>query len=254
MKEEKIVNINEEKDKKHNSNNKKEEANNIVNNKDNTSSTKKKHKQKSRNKIKEMKNDSSNKNHHKAKKRKNIRNEYMSQIKTKDTGTINTDSTLKDTQMTNEDKNNFDFYKSIYKIIFQKTNKNDIEDESNQNDEDEIDKNNRKINLINNKIKMIYNLLTIHMKYLKENVLLEKGKLYFFKKIEFFMEKFLEIEKYIINCILLIKFFVYLGDPISLIKANQTLNYLAKELLDYKPKGGLIVHSKSSELISFFKV
>ena len=153
MKEEKIVNINEEKDKKHNSNNKKEEANNIVNNKDNTSSTKKKHKQKSRNKIKEMKNDSSNKNHHKTKKRKNIRNEYMSQIKTKDTGTINTDSTLKDTQMTIGDKNNFDFYKSIYKIIYQKTNKNNIEDESNQNDADEIDKNNRKINLINNKIK-----------------------------------------------------------------------------------------------------
>ena len=167
----------------------------------------------------------------------------MSQIKTKDTGTINTDSTLKDTQMTIGDKNNFDFYKSIYKIIYQKTNKNNIEDESNQNDADEIDKNNRKINLINNKIKMIYNLLTIHMKYLKENVLLEKGKLYFFKKIEFFMEKFLEIEKYIINCILLIKFFVYLGDPISLIKANQALNYLAKELLDYNPNGGLLVHS-----------
>ena len=81
------------------------------------------------------------------------------------------------------------------------------------------------------------------MKYLKEKVLLEKGKLYFFEKIEFFLKKFQEIERYIINCILLIKFFLFLGDPMSLIKANQTLNYLAKELLDYNPNGGLLVYS-----------
>lgn len=112
--------------------------------------------------------------------------------------------------------------------------------------EGDIYKKSLRRNIINYKIKLLYNLLINHMKYLKEKVLLEKGKIYFFEKIDFYMKKFKEIEKYIINCIILIKFFFDLGDPVSLIKASQTLNYLARELLDYSPNGGILVYSINS--------
>ena len=243
MNKEKIITKNKEKDEKEDYTNKEEKLNNMVNNNENGSSIKKMSMQIGINKNQKFKKDISDKNQHKKNKSMNIINTDISKIKTKDTLIKNNDTTLKETQMTNGNKNNFDFYQSLWKIFFEKEIKNDKDVESTKINENEIDKKAKRINLINNKIKMIYNLLNVHMKYLKEKVLLQKGKLYFFETIDFFMKKFLEIEKYIINCILLIKFFVYLGDPVSLIKANQTLNYLAKELLDYKPKGGLIVHS-----------
>ncbi len=221
----------------------KEKENNILKNKNEipTNFSKKKHRQKSRNKIKD--NDSNGeksikKNH----KKKIVKHRNLSQTKTKDSGTINSGSTLKEIQTTQDDKNNFDFYQNIWNIIFLKKIKNE-KGEIELIYEGDINKKNLRRNIINNKIKILYNLLITHMKYLKEKVLLEKGKLYFFEKIEFYLKKFQEIERYIINCILLIKFFLFLGDPMSLIKANQTLNYLAKELLDYNPNGGLLVYS-----------
>ena len=220
----------------------KEKENNIIKNKNEitTNFSKKKHRQKSRNKHKDVESneEKSNKNH----KKKKIKHRNLSQTKTKDSGTINSASTLREIQTTHDDKNNFDFNQSIWDIFFLKKIKNE-KGEIVTIYEGDINKKNLRRNIINNKIKMLYNLLIIHMKYLKEKVLLEKGKLYFFERIEFYLKKFQEIEKYIINCILLIKFFLFLGDPMSLIKANQTLNYLAKELLDYNPNGGLLVYS-----------
>ena len=51
----------------------------------------------------------------------------------------------------------------------------------------------------NYKIKKLYNLLLIHIRHLKEKVLLVKEKTYFFERIEFYFKKFVEIEKYIFN-------------------------------------------------------
>ena len=216
-------------------------GNNKNNAKDEKIYAKKKHRQKSRNKIKnEESPEANNSSIKQTKKVEKIKNRNISQTRTKDSATLNSASSLKETQLTNEDKNVFNFKQSLWNIIFLKTIKNNKGENIKIYDGDMNNKNLRR-NIMNNKIKTVYNLLIIHMKYLKEKVLLQKGKFYFFETIEFYLKKFKEIENYIINCIILIKLFLDLGDPISLIKANQTLVYLAKELLDYNPNGGLLV-------------
>ena len=241
----KIIKDNKINDEENNITDKKEKQNPAIEKKDETIPLfkKKKNRQKSRNKTNDV--DGRDKTHSSKKNNKNkskINQKNSSQTKTKDSATLNSASTLKETQMTNEDKNIFDFQQSIWNIIFLKKIKNE-RGEIVEIYEGDIYKKNLRRNIINNKIKMLYNLLIVHMKYLKEKVLLQKGKLYFFETIEFYLKKFKEIERYLINCILLIKFFLILGDPESLIKANQTLNYLAKELLDYNPNGGILVYS-----------
>ena len=78
----------------------------------------KKRKIKSRNKKKNI-DKSGQKLEHKTKKIKkekvNFRN--ISQIKTKDTGTVNSASTMKETQVTQEDKIEFDFSKNLWEIF-----------------------------------------------------------------------------------------------------------------------------------------
>ena len=204
--------------------------------------SKKKNKRKSRNKKKEINEEKGEdtliKNNENNKKIK-LRN--ISETKTKDTGTNNSATIIKETQM--EDKKlPFDFNQNLWNIIFLKKGINE-KGETFDIYEGDINKKSLRTIIINNKIKMIYDLLMTHMKYLKEKVLLVKGKSYFSEKIEFYFKKYNEIEKYIFNCIFLIKFFYDLGDPISLIKANQTLEYLAKELLDYNYNGGLLIYS-----------
>ena len=100
-----------------------------------------------------------------------------------------------------------------------------------------------RMNIMKQKIKLIYNLLITHRKHLEEKILLKEGKTYFFENLDYFRNKFIEIEKYIFNYIFLIKFLINLGDPVSLINANQTLNHISKELLDLHPKKGLLVYS-----------
>ena len=99
-----------------------------------------------------------------------------------------------------------------------------------------------KKNILNEKIDLLYRLLILNRKHIIEKVLLDPSKNYFFVTISSFRDKFIEIEKYIFNYIFLIKFLHKQGDTISLIKANQALNYLAKEMLDYK-KNGLLVYT-----------
>ena len=182
MNKEKIIIENKEKDEKEDYTNKEEKLNNMVNNNENGSSIKKMSMQIGINKNQKFKKDISDKNQHKKNKSMNIINTDISKIKTKDTLIKNNDTTLKETQMTNGNKNNFDFYQSLWKIFFEKEIKNDKDVESTKINENEIDKKAKRINLINNKIKMIYNLLSVHMKYLKEKVLLQKGENYTFLK------------------------------------------------------------------------
>ena len=204
--------------------------------------SKKKNKRKSRNKKKEINEEKEEDTLiKKNEKNKKIKLRNISETKTKDTGTNNSATTLKGTQI--EDKNLFfDFNHNLWNIIFLKKGINE-KGETFDIYEGDINKKSLRTIIINNKIKMIYDLLITHMKYLKEKVLLVKGKSYFFEKIEFYFKKYNEIEKYIFNCIFLIRLFYDLGDPISLIKANQTMNYLAKELLDYNYNGGLLIYS-----------
>ena len=178
-----------------------------------------------------------------------IKNKNVSSTATNDSGTMNTENPLKETQITNEDKNIipvFDFMLSLKEIIFKKKKKNIIEEEKDceeeEEEEGEITEENINNNLMNEKINLIYNLLKSNRKYIIEKVLIEPGKEYIFTKNSTFRDKFIDIEKYIFNYIFLIKFLYIQGDPVSLIKANQALNYLAKEMLDYK-NNGLLVYS-----------
>ena len=78
------------------------------------------------NKNQKFKKDISDKNQHKKNKSMNIINTDISKIKTKDTLIKNNDTSLKETQMANGNKNNFDFYQSLWKIFFEKEIKNDF--------------------------------------------------------------------------------------------------------------------------------
>ena len=187
------------------------------------------------------------------------KNRNISSTATNDSGTMNTENPLKETQIINEDKNNipvFDFMLSLKEIIFMKKKKNILEEEDNKEEEEEeseLSKENIYNNLMNEKIILVYNLLKSNRKYIIEKVLLEPGKEYIFTKNSSLRDKFIDIEKYIFNYIFLIKFLYIHGDPISLIKANQALNYLAKEMLDYK-NNGLLVYTLNAILRSCLMV
>ena len=142
---------------------------------------------------------------------------------------------LKQTQVNNTPK--FPFMKNIKDIIFMKLNINTNTEQNNDKNFDLF----KKI-LQNKKIFLLYDLLKKHRKYIIENVLLAPKKTYFFASTESFRDKFIEIENYIFNFIFLIKFLYDLGDNVSLFKARQALNYLSKEMLDYK-NDGLLTYS-----------
>ena len=96
----------------------------------------------------------------------------------------------------------------------------------------------------NQRIKKLYDLLIEHRNFLKEKILLNSNKTYYFKPIYFMIDTYFAIEKYIINFILLIKFICTQTDPLSLIKADQALNILGKELFNANNnKDGLLVFS-----------
>ena len=96
----------------------------------------------------------------------------------------------------------------------------------------------------NQRIKKLYDLLIEHRKFLKEKILLNPNKTYYFKPIYFMIDTYFAIEKYIINFILLIKFICTQTDPLSLIKADQALNVLGKELFNANNnKDGLLAFS-----------
>ena len=136
---------------------------------------------------------------------------------------------LKQTQKNNVSK--FPFMKNLKDIMFMKLSINSNEEINEKNLE--LYKN----ILQNKKILLLYDLLKKHRKYIIENVLLDPNKTYFFATTLSFKEKYIEIENYIFNFIFLIKFLYELGDKNSLFKAKQALNYLTKELLDYKNEG-----------------
>ena len=181
------------------------------------------------------------------------KNKNISTTGTTETATVNNETILKEQKMPPPPQNDkakkeeFDFMQSLKEIIFMKKNKNKnkntveekVEDEE---EESEMFEDDEKFFLKNDKILLLYKLLIKHRNYVIEKVLLDPSKTYFFAKTVFFRDKFIEIEKYIFNFIILIRFLYNQTDPVSLIKANQALNYLASEMLDYR-NNGLLVHS-----------
>ena len=190
---------------------------NIENNNSSINNSKKK-KSKTRNKnLEEISKNNLYNIHNKNLSKINQRNKPN--IKTIDTGTLNSASTLKETLLTMEDKNSFDFNQSLWNIFFLKkmiNEKGQIVDIY----EGDIFNKRLRMNIMKQKIKLIYNLLITHRKHLEEKILLKEGKTYFFENLDYFRNKFIEIEKYIFNYIFLIKFLINLGDPVSLINAN----------------------------------
>ena len=173
------------------------------------------------------------------------RNISMSNTNTIDSGTTNNETALKETQTLTEDKANvpsFDFMQHLKEIIFMKKIKNNSDEKNDLDEEDDSIRydGSYQVRLINEKIVLLYKLLLMNRKYIIEKVLFDSSKTYFFAKTSDFRDKFIEIEKYILNYIFLIKFLINQGDPISLIKANQALTSLAREMLDYKNKGLLV--------------
>lgn len=235
------ININSNQNKNINTNKKKEGSTNRSRNISNDFDYNKKQKNKTNYSSLYPNNEKNNK-----KKNRNI-----SLTATNDSGTMNTENPLKDTQIIYEDKNKspeFDFMLSLREIIFMNKKKNTIILEDNvEEEESELSEENKNNNLMNEKIILIYNLLKSNRKYIIEKVLLEPWKEYIFTNYSTFRDIFIDIEKYIFNYIFLIKFLYSQGDPISLIKANQALNYLAKEMLDYK-NNGLLVYTLNAIL------
>lgn len=179
------------------------------------------------------------------------KNKNISTTGTTETATVNNETILKEPKMPpppQNDKNKkeeFDFMKSLKEIIFMKKNKNKntLEDKIEEEEEDsEMFEDDEKFFSKNDKILLLYKLLIKHRNYIIDKVLLDPSKTYFFAKTVFFRDKFIEIEKYIFNFIILIRYLYNQTDPVSLIKANQALNYLASEMLDYR-NNGLLVHS-----------
>ena len=183
----------------------------------------------------------------------NNKNNSLSNTNTIDTGTTNNETALKETHLTFEEKNNvptFDFMQSLKEIIFMKNVGNNLEEKYIEEDEEEDTERfeeNLKKKLNNQKILLLYKLLIANRQYIIEKVLLDSNKTHFFVNTRIFRDKFLEIEKYIFNYIFLIRFLYLQGDPVSLIKANQALNHLAKEMLDYQ-NNGLLVFSLNTIL------
>ena len=148
---------------------------------------------------------------------------------------------------TKEDKIDFHFIEKFQNILFKKDNnnnnnkikKNESEQSSYDNSFDE-----KNINYKNERIKKMYNLLIEHRNFLLEKILLNPNRTYYFTSIYVMFDAYYGIEKYIINYILLIKFLYFQKDPLSLIKADQALNVLGKELFNLNnSKKGLLVFS-----------
>jgi len=157
------------------------------------------------------------------------KNKNISTTGTTETATVNNETLVKEVkipppqpQIDKNKKEEFDFMQSLKEIIFMKKNKNknteekaEDEEENSENFEDD-----EKFFLKNDKINLLYKLLIKHRDYVKEKVLLDPSKTYFFAKTVFFRDKFIEIEKYIFNYIILIKYLLLLS---CLIKISRQL-------------------------------
>ena len=93
------------------------------------------------------------------------------------------------------------------------------------------------------RIKKLYELLIEHRNFIIEKILLNSNRTYYFKSINFMIDTYFGIENYILNFILLIKFLFSQKDPLNLVKADQALNILGKELINFHNKNGLLVYS-----------
>ena len=101
-------------------------------------------------------------------------------------------------------------------------------------------------------IKKLYDFLIEYRQYLINNILLNSNRTYYSKKLSFFIETYYGIENYIISFILLIKYYMYKLDPLSLIKTDQALNILGKEL--FNTKNGLLAYSIDTIFQKFLEV
>ena len=144
-----------------------------------------------------------------------------------------------------EEKIDFHFLEKFQIILFRKGRNDKIK--NNESEEQSIDKDDYYIksnDYKNERIKKMYNLLIVHRKFLTEKILLNSRRTYHFTSIYVMIEAYYGIEKYIFNYLLLIKFLYCQKDPLSLIKADQTLNELGKELFNINSnKNGLLVFS-----------
>ena len=137
----------------------------------------------------------------------------------------------------------FNFIEKIREILFRK----DFNNESNihfENSSDESISEEKRLfsdEYKNEIIKKLYDLLVEHRNYLIDKVLLKQKRTYYSKQFPSMVGIYYSIEHYIINFILLIKYILYKKDPLSLIRADQALNILGKELFNIK--NGLLAYS-----------
>ena len=144
-----------------------------------------------------------------------------------------------------EEKIDFHFIEKFQCILFRKDNfdkiKNNVSPDSSVEKDDSFEKSN---DYKSDRIKKMYSLLIDHRKFLSEKILLNNKRTYHFTSIYVMIDTYYGIEKYIINYLLLIKFLYFQKDPLSLIKADQALNVLGKELFNLNNnKNGLLVFS-----------
>ena len=137
----------------------------------------------------------------------------------------------------------FNFVEKIREILFRK----DFINESNIDFENSVDGSiSDEKRLFNDEykneiIKKLYDLLVEHRNYLIDKILLKSNRTYYSKQFSSMVGIYYAIEHYIINFILLIKYILYKKDPLSLIRADQALNFLGKELFNIK--NGLLAYS-----------
>jgi len=151
----------------------------------------------------------------------------------------------------------FHFVEKFRELLFRKESKNSkmntlVNDSENSSFNEKYNSN---YDIINQRIKKLYDLLIEHRNFLKEKVLLNSNKTYNYKPIYFMIDTYFAIEKYIINFILLIKFICTQKDPLSLIRADQALNILGIELFNANNnQDGLLTFSLDSIFKRFIDV
>ena len=143
---------------------------------------------------------------------------------------------------------NFNFLEKFYDILFKRNQ--DVSPMSNSDESIILRKkllSNRDIirNEKIEKIKQMQVLLMEHRNFLKSKILLNSSDEKNFKYLYFMIDTYSRIESYIFNFLLLIRFLYSLKDPISLIKADQTLKELGDELfiISKNNKQGFLVYS-----------
>ena len=224
-----------------------------ITNKNNTNISNRKESSKKNDKSKKIENDKDNKKGSRRKRHyqtisikpnnlSELANLHFNQKKiNEDMDKINEESNSLD-KSKDENKIDFHFISKFYEILFskeiQKDNMSFKGSEDSFSDDNYYFSTNKK-----EKIKKLYQLLIEHRNFLVEKILLNPNRTYYFTSIFLMIETYYGIEKYIINFILLIRFFYYQKDPLSLIKADKALNILGNELFNTNNKSGLLVFS-----------